>query len=235
MTDQALRLVGGERDFGPWRRASIRELLAAVGYRGAIDLSPVGTRPFILAVDGRSAGGKSTLAAQIIALTPDAALLHADDLAWHEPYFEWGHLLAEVLHQARSGAAIELRPPAWERMGRAGTVAFPAGLSLLVIEGVGASQAEASHLIDAAIWVQSDFGEAERRGIERDVEQGVNGDRAASVAFWHEWMGHELAFLERDRPWDRAAAVVLGTPGEAVPAGVVVVGDFDPNGSGRER
>ena len=67
-----------------------------------------------------------------------------------------------------------------------------------------------------AIWVQSDFMEAERRGIARDIESGVNGDAEASVAFWHEWMEAELRFHAADRAWERAMLIVAGTrPGVA--------------------
>ena len=51
----------------------------------------------------------------------------------------------------------------------------------------------------------------ERRGIARDIESGVNGDAAETIAFWHAWQAEELPFLERDRPWDRADLIVAGT------------------------
>ena len=31
-----------------------------------------------------------------------------------------------------------------------------------------------------------------------------------AVDFWHEWMSHELPFLEHQRPWERAALVLAG-------------------------
>ena len=52
----------------------------------------------------------------------------------------------------------------------------------------------------------------QRRGITRDVEQGVNGDAEESRRFWHEWMSHELPFFARERPWEHAVGVVCGTP-----------------------
>ena len=64
------------------------------------------------------------------------------------------------------------------------------------MEGVGASQREHAELVDATTWVQSDFVAAERRGVARDIEEGVNGDPRESVGFWHEWMSHELRFFE---------------------------------------
>jgi hypothetical protein len=39
--------------------------------------------------------------------------------------------------------------------------------SVVVIKGVGAARRELTHLLDAMVWVQSDVGEAERRGILR--------------------------------------------------------------------
>jgi hypothetical protein len=118
---------------------------------------------------------------------------------------------------------VRLVPPAWAANGRAGAVEVPAGLDLVVVEGVGASQRQHAALVDATVWVQSDFAEAERRGIARDVEQGVNGDTAQSVAFWHEWMSHELPFLRSQQPWQRAAVVVAGTPVLALEDGQLAV------------
>jgi hypothetical protein len=32
--------------------------------------------------------------------------------------------------------------------------------SVVIVEGVGAARQELTHLLDAAVWMQSDFGEA---------------------------------------------------------------------------
>lgn len=172
---------------------------------------PPTDRPRIVAVDGRGAAGKSSAATWLHEAVPASAVVHTDDLAWCEPFFAWGHLLRAVLEQLHRDEAVHLRPPAWAAHGRAGEISVPPGLQLVVVEGVGASQREHAELIDATIWVQSDFTEAERRGIARDMAAGVNGDPQATVAFWHEWMSHELPFLEHQRPWERAALVLAGT------------------------
>jgi uridine kinase len=96
--------------------------------------------------------------------------------------------------------------------GRGGAIDIPSGLDLVILEGTGASQREIAPLLDATIWVQADFAEAERRGIERDVAKGVNGDREQAVAFWQEWMAAELRFFDEQRPWERAQVIVAGTP-----------------------
>ena len=110
--------------------------------------------------------------------------------------------------------SVTVRRPGIER-GRAGAIEVPAGLELVLIEGVGAGRRALAPHLDAVVWVQSDFGEAERRGIARDIVQGVNGDPEASTRFWHEWMAAELAFVEEQRQWERACVVVAGTPTRA--------------------
>ena len=205
----SMTLPVGEPAAGPWKAVPENEftelLLQAAGTPTA--------RPRIVAVDGRGASGKSTLAERLCRRVRRSAVVHTDDIAWHEPYFAWGHLLADhVLRPVRRGEAVSFRPSAWEQHGRRGSIRVPAGLDLVVVEGVGASQREVAELIDATVWVQSDFAAAEERGVARDIAQGVNGDAEETVAFWHEWMAEELRFLDRQRPWERACVVIAGTP-----------------------
>ncbi|GAA2027695.1 hypothetical protein GCM10009756_18980 [Pseudokineococcus marinus] len=173
--------------------------------------TPTG-RPRVVAVDGRGASGKSTLAERLHRAVPASAVVHTDDVAWHHSFFDWTDLLAGgVLEPVRRGEAVSYRPPGWVARERPGAVAVPAGLDLVVVEGVGAGRRELEGLLDAVVWVQSDFAEAERRGIARDIAEGVNGDVEESTAFWFEWMAEELAFVDQQRPWERACLVVAGT------------------------
>jgi len=181
----------------------------------------VGARPVIVAVDGRSGAGKSTIADQLSDEVPGSCVVHTDDVAWHESFFGWDGLLAAgVLLPVRQGGAVAFQPPAWRARGREGAIEVPAGCPLLVLEGVGASRASLTSLVDVAMWVQSDREEARRRGLERD------GDTPEAITFWEEWQAAEVPFLAADRPWDRADIVLCGTP-DVVRAGAVVdpVGD----------
>lgn len=200
------KLVPGEPAVRSWRAVLFASFVSDV-------MGSAGGRPWVVAVDGRSASGKTTLGARLAGAVRSSAVVSIDDIAWHEPMYEWGPLLREhVLAPLHRGLAVDYRPAAWASHGRPGRIAVPADLDLVVIEGTGASHREHADLIDCTIWVQSDFAEAERRGIERDVAQGVNGDREAATAFWHEWMAHELRFFDRQRTWERADVVVTGTP-----------------------
>ena len=204
-----MSLPAGEPAAHPWRVASLAELLEVVV--GVADVPE--ERPRVVAVDGRGASGKSTLAHRLRAAVPGCAMVSTDEVAWHHSFFGWSELLASgVLEPARRGEPVSYRPPAWQERGRTGAIELPAGRRLLLVEGVGAGRRELTDLLDAVVWVQSDFEMAERRGIARDIAQGVNGDAEATVHFWHEWMAEELTFLADQRPWERACAVVAGTP-----------------------
>jgi hypothetical protein len=138
-----------------------------------------------------------------------SAIIHTDDVAWHHSFFEWSDLLVEgILKPLRNGRAVSYRPPGWDKRGRPGAIEVPAGMDLVIVEGVGASRIEVMPWIDRALWVQSDLEEAERRGIARD------GGTQEARDFWHEWGAQESDFLERQRPWERATAIVNGTPTE---------------------
>ncbi len=205
---------------GPWRPVPLAEfaqdLLVRVVLKPTFPRSASQGR-LVIAVDGRSGSGKSTLARRLQSVLSESALVEVDDVSWYAPMFGWADLMADgVLHPFRAGGAVRYRPPAWDERGRSGLIELPSDVRVLVVEGVGASQCALAGLIDAAVWVQSDFVEAERRGIARDVASGVNGDEAASIAFWHEWIAQEVPFLATDLPWERADAVVLGTPPAAL-------------------
>ncbi|WP_338028870.1 hypothetical protein [Actinomyces procaprae] len=167
-------------------------------------------QPAVVAIDGRSGSGKSTLAHRLAALVRGARMLHIDDLDWNEPLYQWDHLLVETLTQVRADGALEFTPPAWPRHGRAGAITIPAGTPLVLVEGTGAGMRAAAGLVDAHLWVQTDYAVAEERGIGRDIADGTNGDAEESVRFWHDWQAAERPFFAADRPWERADAIVCG-------------------------
>ena len=193
----------GEPAAGPWRvqptREFARRLLLAAG-------APAG-RPAVVAVDGRSGSGKTTVSERVCAAVPRAVVVHTDDVAWHQAILDWDDLLADgVLRPLQRGEPVRFRPPAWTQWSRDGAIDVPADGELVIVEGVGAARRELMPLLDLVVWVQSDLVESKRRAIERD-----GGDEEA-VSFWDLWMAEELPFLARQRPWERAAFIVAGTP-----------------------
>lgn len=188
-----------------WQPVTAGELLARLPRRRA-------DGPRIIAVDGRSAGGKSTLAGRLAGVAADAAVVHTDDVAWNYSMFDWAEALVDhILQPVRAGQSVHYRPPGWVSQDRSGAIDVPTGIDTLIVEGVGAGRREVTGLVDAVIWVQSDAVVARELGIARDVALGHLGDLAACTAFWEHWTEAELPFLEDQQPWLRAGMIVAGT------------------------
>jgi hypothetical protein len=171
---------------------------------------PAGAVPVLVAVNGPSSSGKTSLAARLAAALPRAAVVHTDDLAWHHAVLAWDDLLVDgVLTPVRAGCAVRFRPPAWEARGRAGAVQVPAGLGHLLVEGVGVGRATLHDAFDVHLWVES----------PRAIRLARDEARVAAGEIWPEayagWMAEEDAHFAADRPWERAEIIVDGAFGEA--------------------
>lgn len=204
----------GEPSAGPWQLEPVHLFVQ----RLTSGLSGL-ERPIIIAIDGRSASGKTTLATLISEAVPGSALVHTDDMPssgnWsgmssraYRSFFDWTeNLLKNVLEPAHAGEPVNYWPPAWEEWGRdEGDVEVPTGCPLLILEGVGSARHELMHIVDRVVWVQADLEQARTRGLARD------GGDVKATAFWEAWMAEEFSFLAEQRPWERADVVVSGTP-----------------------
>lgn len=200
-----MNLDGAEPPAGPWRILSLVVLTALL-----LDVSaPVVDRPRIIAVDGPSASGKTSLARRLNGVVPRSAVVHTDDIAWWHSAFDWSALMVDgVLGPVRRGESVDFRPPAWEARGRPGAVTVPAGTSVLFVEGVGAGRRETAHLVDAVIWVQSDRVVRDQREAARIAAGEIDAEVSES------WLSEEIPFIADQRPWERAHIVVSGTPDE---------------------
>ena len=194
-----MRLHEGEAEATGWRA----EKLADVGRR----LCALG-RPALVAVDGRGGAGKSTLVERLRQVVPRSAVVHTDDIAWNQAYFDWADLIAEhVLRPLRRGGAVEFRPPAWIEHHRPGAIRVPAGTDVGWVVGTGIIRADLAGWFDASVWLQGDLDEQERRLVARD------GDSAAQRRHVRAWLAEELPFMLRERPWEKATIIVAGTTG----------------------
>jgi hypothetical protein len=197
-----MRLHPGEVEAAGWRVETLSDVVQRL--RGAAP--DVVGRPRLVAVDGRGGAGKSTLVERIRAVVPASGVVHTDDVAWNQAFFDWGELMVEhVLRPLRRGEAVEFRPPAWVEHGRPGAIRVPAGADVVWIEGTGIIREEFAPWIDASIWVQGDLDEQERRLVARD------GDSAAQRQHVADWLAEELPLMLREQPWRRATVVVAGT------------------------
>jgi len=211
----ALQLAPEEPEAGPWRVELLSTVAGAVTRRGPGQGSAV--RPAVLAVDGRSNNGKTTVAARIRDMVPGAVVVHTDDIAWEHSRFGWADLLIDgILVPVHEGRTVSYRPPRWDEHGREGSIEVPAGCPLLIVEGDGAGRREVAHLVDILIWVQADEREAARRSRARVANPPsadlVNKNLAGTPFDEEGWMAEEIPFNAAERAWERADIIVCGTP-----------------------
>jgi uridine kinase len=161
---------------------------------------PDGVATRLVAVDGCGGAGKSTLAARL-ADELAAVVVHTDDFAsWDNPVDWWPALLAEVLEPLARGEPATYVPNSWGGPPRA-PVTVDAG-GTVVVEGVTASREAFRPYLAFTIWVDAPRELRLERGLARDGED--------ARPLWEQWMAEEDAYVARERPRERADAVVAG-------------------------
>ena len=183
---------------------------------GAATAASSAIRPVLIAVDGFSGAGKTTLATELAAALRahhTVSLFHLEDV-----YPGWDGL-ADGIAYFRDHVAIPLaagRPARWQAWDwsahRYGQVHSTEPAEIIIFEGVGASSAQVRHLLDAAVWVSAPA--ALRR------EQALARDGAAYAPHWQRWADQEQAWAAADPASSRADITVArehaaGAPAEA--------------------
>ncbi|MFI7548064.1 hypothetical protein, partial [Actinoplanes sp. NPDC049599] len=159
----------------------------------------------MIAIDGRGGAGKTTLAERLRRSVPNSVIVHTDDVAWNQAYFDWGTLLADnVLKPLHRGEAVDFRPAAWIAHERPGSIVVEAGQDVVWVEGTGVIREELAPWLDASVWIQGDLDEQERLLEARDGNSAEQQEHVAN------WLLEELPFLLREKPWSRATLVVAG-------------------------
>ncbi|MUK00612.1 aminodeoxychorismate synthase component I [Vibrio cholerae] len=172
--------------------------------------------PLLIAVDGRSGAGKTTLAVELAALLREhhsVTLFHLEDIypGWDGLDDGVARYVEQVLRPLASGRTARWNAWDWE-LGHDGAARSTSVADIVVLEGVGAAAAAARLHLDAVIWVEADPGVRRRTAIARD------GDTYAP--FWQRWADQEDAWLARDDPAGAADVVVQGHQGPPSPHAV---------------
>ncbi|WP_235436638.1 aminodeoxychorismate synthase component I [Arthrobacter sp. RIT-PI-e] len=173
--------------------------------------------PLLIAIDGRSGAGKTTLAADLAALLREhhtVGVFHLEDI-----YPGWDGLgdgveryVDKVLGPLGTGVPAHWNAWDWET-GRDGPPRVTPATQIVLLEGVGAAAAAARPHLDAVIWVEADAAVRQRTALERDG--------ATYAPFWQRWADQESAWLGTDDPAGAADVVVQGHAGSSTARAVL--------------
>jgi hypothetical protein len=171
---------------------------------------PRSGRTCVVAVDGRSGAGKTSLAAGL------RAELAAPVVTLEELYGGWDGLergidllVSEVLGPLSAGWAARVPRYDWG----AGAWDAPWVLeppAVLIVEGVGAGARRAAAYESALVWMEVPDSVRKSRALDRDGE--------TFAPHWDAWAAQEDALLARERTPERADVVVDGTTGHILRA-----------------
>lgn len=141
----------------------------------------------VIALDGPSGAGKTTLA-RALAAELDAPVVCMDDLypGWGGLAAGPGLLAAQVLEPLARGEQASYRRFDWLANRYAERVAVPP-CSLLVVEGVGSTAFPAGDYAALRVWLDADEDVRRERGLARD---GL-----AYAPHWDAWMRQERELL----------------------------------------
>jgi para-aminobenzoate synthetase len=179
----------------------------------ALDVLPRCGETAVVAVDGRSGAGKTTLAhgvAADLASYGTVGLVHMDHLypGW-DGLAESSEILATRVLEPISQAGPAAYPRwDWEAGGWGGTVTVEPA-DFLVVEGCGSSVGPARQYAAVCVFVEADRELRMRRGLARDGE--------AYRPHWRRWAAQEEAVFAADDTKARAD-IVIDTSGVGIPS-----------------
>jgi uridine kinase len=146
----------------------------------------------VVAIDGGSGAGKTTLAAELAARLPDSRVVHTDDLldGWADQFGFWPRLRTQVLAPLLAGQAATFVRYDWVA-GRFGDVVSVEPGQFLLIEGVSAIAACGA---SAGLRILLDVPRAERE------RRGQRRDGVTLSAEWLRWFEAEERFFAENPP-----------------------------------
>jgi cytidylate kinase len=162
----------------------------------------------VVAVDGRSGAGKTSLAA-VLSGELGAPVVSLEDLYGGWDGLENGIelLVSEVLEPLAAGRAARVPRYDWT----AGKWAAPLVLdppAVLIVEGVGAGASRASAFESVLVWLEVPASVRKDRALDRDGE--------TFAPHWDSWAAQEDALLAREHIPDRANLIIDGLSGTIV-------------------
>jgi para-aminobenzoate synthetase len=157
---------------------------------------------FVIAIDGRSGSGKTSLAARLHTELA-APVVTLEDLYGGWDGLERGIdlLASDVLAPLSAGRAALVPRYDWAAAAW-GTPWVLEPPELLIVEGVGAGARRASARDRLLIWMEAAESVRKKRALDRDGP--------TFAPYWDMWAAQEDAMLRRERTPERADIVTAG-------------------------
>ncbi|UUL77020.1 aminodeoxychorismate synthase component I [Pseudarthrobacter sp. Fe7] len=180
--------------------------------------------PVIIAVDGRSGAGKTTLAVELAARLRahhKVSLFHLEDIypGWDGLAAGVERYVATVLAPLSRGEAATWTRRDWENHYDGGArVTLPA--EIVIVEGVGAASEAARPMLGAVIWAESPDDLRRTRALGRDG--------ATYEPYWDRWAAQEEEWLGRDDVPGHADLLVQNLADGSAPADLLRILPYLP-------
>jgi uridine kinase len=159
----------------------------------------------VLAIDGRSGAGKTSLA-EVIRGELGAPVVSLEDLYGGWDGLEHGIdlLVSEVLAPLAAGRTAHVPHYDWITREWTQTVTLDPP-EFLIVEGVGAGARRAAVFESMVVWLEAAPCVRKKRALDRDGE--------TFAPYWDQWAAQEDAMLARERTPERADIVIHGENG----------------------
>lgn len=153
-----------------------------------------GTLPVLIAVDGFSGAGKTTLATELAAALRahhSVSLFHLEDIypGWDGLMEGMGYFRRHVAEPLAAGRAAVWQAWDWG-LGRYADERRTEPADIIIFEGVGSSGAAVRGLLHAAVWVSAP--------PELRKEQALARDGDTYAPHWNRWAAQEQAWAAKD-------------------------------------